>query len=693
MKKYLFFLYFGLLFIVANHFAYSQVLKPISWTSETSKSEIKQGQTIDLIFKAKLQESWYLYSTDFDPDLGPTVTVFTFKNNNSYQKVGKIKPINSKKKYDETWQGDITYFTKTAEFRQTIKVLSTDLKIEVSAEYQVCSEIDGKCVLLDESFVFDKIKVIPDENAKEEPKNQTQDTVKQELTENKTPDSISENKEIAKKTEEITQFSSDINEDDSLLGFLLTAFISGLFAIFTPCVFPMLPMTVSFFTSRSASRSEASFKGLMYGLSIVGIYTLFGFLVSVVFGADAANMIATNWVLNVIFFITFIAFALSFFGMYEIVAPSGLLNKVDTLSDKGGWLGIFFMALTLVLVSFSCTLPIVGSVLVMSANGEFLKPILGMLVFSATFALPFTLSAIFPSLLNNLPKSGGWLNSVKVVLGFVELALAFKFLSVADQVEHWGILDRHVYIAIWTAIAFCLGLYFLGKIRLPHDSPSEKIAVSSLLLAILTFSFALYLFTGMFGAPLKSLAGYLPPQSTNNFDLLAEIRKASLGNANEKANTENKAKYSDFLHLPHNLNGFFDYKEGLAYAKANKKPIFIDFTGHGCVNCREMESSVWADPEVLKRLKNDYVVIALYIDERLELPENEWVTTKEGKIKKTMGNINAEFQVSRFNNNAQPFYVLLDHNEQLLAKPKAYDLKVQNFVEFLDAGLMEFKKR
>jgi thiol:disulfide interchange protein len=481
-------------------------------------------------------------------------------------------------------------------------------------------------------------------------------------------------------------------EKPTLLFFLLTAFIGGLFALLTPCVFPMIPMTVSFFTSRSSSRADGLSKALIYGLSIVGIYTFVGTIVSFTAGAEAANFLATHWLPNILFFLIFVFFALSFFGMFEIVLPSSLVNKVDAQSDKGGLVGVFFMAFTLVLVSFSCTGPIVGSILVAAAGGELLKPILGMVAFSSAFAVPFTLFAIFPSWLKSLPKSGGWLNSVKVILGFLELALAFKFLSTADQVEHWRLLDRDIYLAIWIAIFGSMGLYLLGLIRLPHDSPIEKIGVPRLILAILSFAFVMYLIPGIFGAPLKALSGYLPPQSTHDFDLAAIIRDNTGSNSVEKPKI--KAKYSNLLHLPHGLQGYFDYKEGLQAAKESGKPVFIDFTGHGCVNCREMEANVWSDPEVLKRLKNDYVVIALYIDERFELPESEWITSKiDGKVKKTIGKINADFQISAFQNNAQPYYVLLDTNGNLLVKPKAYDLNVNEFVNFLDAGLAEFGKR
>jgi thiol:disulfide interchange protein DsbD len=681
---------------------WAQVLRPIQWDSKTSVGEIQKGGILELIFTAKIDEGWYLYSNDFDPDLGPMLTTFEFIKNPSFELLGrKPTPIGSKKKFDkEIWNGEYTYFTKTAEFRQKVKVLNEKFKVETTANFQVCSDVDGKCIPLENDFVFDKVKVIAEEKPTVE-ENANTENKKENIAENveknkdeKTTATTSNTDSTISKEIPITSKEADLKSPTvnlalpvpSLWGFIIAAFLSGLTALITPCVFPMIPMTVSFFTKKEKSRASAITKALFFGASIIGIYVLIGVLFAAVFGADSANLLATHWLPNIFFFIIFILFALSFFGMFEITLPSSLSTSLDEKAEKGGYLGAFFMAMTLAVVSFSCTGPIVGTVLVEAAGGQFVKPVLGMLAFSSAFAIPFTLFAIFPSWLQGLPKSGGWLNSVKVVLGFIELALAFKFLSVADQVYHWGLLDRHVYIAIWTAISFTLGLYFLGKIRLPHDSPVDKVAVPKLLLAIITFAFTVYLFTGMFGAPLKALAGYLPPQSTNDFDLTN--LKSSV------YNTEMiQVKYGDRLKLPHNLQGYFDMKEGLQVAKEAGKPVFIDFTGHGCVNCREMEANVWSAPEVLKRLQNEYIVIALYTDDPLELPENEWITAKNGKIKKTMGKINLNYQEEKFGVNSQPFYLLLDHKGDLLTPPKAYDLNISNFVQFLDAGLAEFKKR
>ncbi len=405
-----------------------------------------------------------------------------------------------------------------------------------------------------------------------------------------------------------------------------------------------------------------------------------------------------HWLPNILFFLIFVVFAASFFGMFEITLPHWMVNKSDQAADRGGFLGPVFMALTLVLVSFSCTGPIVGTILVESAGGQVVKPIIGMLGFSLAFALPFTMFAFFPSLLANMPKSGGWLNSVKVILGFLELALGLKFLSVADQTYHWGLLDREVYIALWIVIFFLMGLYLLGKIKFAHDSDVPFLSVPRLAFSIITFAFVVYLLPGMFGAPLKFLSGYLPPQQTHDFDVNAIVRNnvqlysGSGGGADVQEICETP-RYHDFLHLPHGLEGYFDYDQAIVCAKEQNKPIFIDFTGHGCVNCREMEANVWSDPKVLKRLREEYIVVALYVDDKTRIPEDEWVTsTYDGKVKKTVGKKYADLQITMFEVNAQPFYVLMGHNGEVLAQPRAYDLDVNDFVEFLDTGLKNYKE-
>ena len=673
--------------LLTSHGLLAQILKPATWTYEVV--EVPANNQVDLVFRVSIDPDWYLYSTDFDPELGPMVTEFTFEQNKGYELVGDIQPVGAKKKYDELWEGEYTYFVGEAEFRQTVRILDASLdKISGSYSYQVCTDVDGQCISFEDDFTFtlDGGNAQGASDSTASPREETQLNSKQETESAIVPPAI----------------SSDFNQRAAntpytLLTFFLVAFVAGLAALVTPCVFPMIPMTVTFFSSSSSGRGEAVRKAIVYGISIVVIYVVLGVLISVLFGPAFANWLSTHWLPNLLFFGVFLLFGLSFLGLFDITLPSALVNRVDKQSDKGGYYGVFFMAFTLVLVSFSCTGPIVGSVLVESAGGQFTKPILGMLGFSLAFAVPFTLFAAFPQWLNSLPKSGGWLNSVKVVLGFLELALALKFLSVADQVYHWGLLDREIYLALWVVIFALLGFYLLGKIRLPHDSPLESVSVPRLLLAIVTFSFVVYLIPGLFGAPLKALAGYLPPMHTHDFNvprLLAEQVESQSGSvtlaADEQAGCE-EPKYADRLHLPHGIRGYFDYEQALACAQAQNKPLFIDFTGHGCVNCREMEANVWSHPEVLRRLKQDYVVVALYVDEKEVLPETDWYKSEyDNKVKKSIGQQNADLQITRFNNNAQPYYVLLNTQGELLKQPQAYDLNVQRFVDFLDEGKRRF---
>jgi len=469
-----------------------------------------------------------------------------------------------------------------------------------------------------------------------------------------------------------------VTQNTSLLLFTIFAFAAGFVSIITPCVFPMVPMTVSFFSNTSSSKKESVRKAIIYGLSIVTIYTLIGVVIAKINGPDFANFMSTHWFPNILFTVIFLVFALSFFGLFEITLPNNFINKVDKQSDKGGYIGIFFMAFTIVLVSFSCTGPIVSTILLSAAGGEIVKPIIGMLAYSSAFALPFTLFALFPNWLKSLPKSGGWLNTVKVSLGFIELGLALKFLSVADQVMHWNILSRNTFLLIWVLIFFTLGLYLIGFVIFSeHDKGT--VGWPRKVLATLSIVFAIYLGTGIAGSSLKQLSGYLPPME----DYTTDTDKIC-----------GTPKYNDFLHLPLGLQGYFDYKEALACAKAQGKPLFIDFTGHGCVNCREMERNVWADSTVLKRLKEDFVMVALYVDDRTELPESEWYTsTKDGKVKKSIGKQNHDFQNTRYNFLAQPFYVILDPTtEKELTQPIAYERNIDAYIDFLEEGKSNYKK-
>lgn len=475
-------------------------------------------------------------------------------------------------------------------------------------------------------------------------------------------------------------------------GLVLQAILWGFAMLLTPCVFPMIPMTVSFFLKNSGNAHRGRFHAFMYGLFIVLLYTVpisLVILITWIAGGDSVtadifNWLATHWLPNILFFIVFMVFAASFFGAFEITLPSSWVNKADGKSDKKGLVGVFFMALTLVLVSFSCTGPIVGTVLIQSTKGQFWMPIVTMFAFSVAFALPFTLFALFPSLLTKL-RSGSWLGSVKVVLGFIEVALGFKFLSVADQTYHWGLLDREVYLAIWIVTFSLLGLYLLGKIRFAHDEKVEHLSVTRLALAIVDFAFVVYMIPGMFGAPLKALSGYLPPISTQDF-VLGAVNASSSGNGeDERTVSLYGEKYG--LHLPLGLDGYFTIEEGLAAAKASGKPVFVDVTGHGCVNCREMEARVWSDPRVLELLSKKFVVVALYVDDKTKLDEADWVHAANGDVYKEIGRANAYIARTRFEVNSHPNYILLDSDGSQLAPARGYNLDVQGFIDFLNVAL------
>lgn len=635
----------------------SQIREPSKWAIELSNANPAAGEEIEIRFTATIDPTWYLYSSDFDPDLGPKVTEFFFNENDSYELVGGIIPVNPKEKYDSIFLGNYTYFVGTGLFIQKVKILNEVFTITGDYNFQVCSDIDGLCIPGGGEFSLGKTK------------NSTSEKQTQESEAN---------------TGLLDQRES--TDPYSLLSFMIAAFLFGLSALVTPCVFPMIPMTVTFFAGRDNKKEGRVRNSLIYGLSIIVIYVLIGSILSPFMGPSTANELATGWLPNVIFFVVFLLFALSFFGLFEINLPSGFVNKIDAMSDKGGLVGVFFMALTLAVVSFSCTGPIVGSLLVKSAGGMVLKPILGMLAFSSAFAIPFTLFALFPGWLSSLPKSGGWLNSVKVVLGFLELAFAFKFLSIADQAYHWNILDREVYLSIWIVIFSLMGFYLLGKLKLPGDDDSTRTSVPKLILAIITFSFVTYMIPGMFGAPLNKLAGYLPPLSTMDFDINKIVRENSSSTQDNKICEE--PMHADFLRMPHGLQGYFDYDQALNCAKEQGKPLFIDFTGHGCVNCREMEQRVWSDPKVLSKLREKFVLVALYVDDKTELGEDRWYTSSyDNKLKKTIGKQNADFQITQFENNAQPFYVILNQDGLPIIEPIAYNLDVSSFIDFLDEAL------
>lgn len=627
-----------------------------------SKSVKADGEgKYTLIIAAAIDDGWHLY--DLGPyEGGPNATVIQFSATDGVTLDGALRQTTIPTRvFDKTFGMEIGYFEHRAVFEQDIVLRGTQsTTITATIDYMVCNEAVG-CMSEETEFIF-KIG----------------------------------NTEATDADYTTTSISTP-TDNRTLWMLIIEAVLWGFAALLTPCVFPMVPMTVSFFIKNSYTPARGRVNALLYGLFIIALYTLpiAGIIaITRLVGGDAVtadifNFLATHWLPNILFFAVFMIFAASFFGAFEIVLPSSIVNKSNEKSEKSNIVGIFFMALTLVLVSFSCTGPIVGSVLIKSTAGEFWNPIITMFAFSTAFALPFTLLAFFPSLLKKLPKSGGWLNSVKVVLGFIEVALGFKFLSVADQTYHWELLDREVYLAIWIVVFSLLGLYLLGKIRFAHDSDVPYIGVGRLALAISVFAFVIYMIPGMWGAPLKALSGYLPPLETQDF----VMSDSTATSQPQKLQTDGNApKYSDFLHLPHGLQGFFDLKEAEGYAEKVRKPIFIAFTGHGCVNCREMEARVWPAPEVLSILRNDYVIVALYTDDKKQLPREEWITTETGKTLKSLGKINSYYALHRYGINAQPYYVLQGRGGRLLAEPRGYNLDATGFAEFLRRGVEEYKR-
>ena len=608
-----------------------------------------QGDSCRLLFEARIPDGFHMYDTEKYVG-GPTSTSIELTVEGG-EALGELLSLDTPHRYfDEIFGMQIGTYEGTARFAQWVKLAAPTAEVKAAIDYMICN--DMSCMPSDDELTI----TIGEPQAAVAPA---------------TPKNAA--------------------DSGSLWSQIIEAIIWGFVALLTPCVFPMVPMTVSYFLKGEGGVARGRLRAALYGLFIVGLYTLpiaAIILVTRLVGGDAVtadifNWLATHWLPNLLFFLVFMVFAASFFGAFEITMPSWMVNKTDSKADTKGLGGIFFLALTLVLVSFSCTGPIVGSVLIKSTSGEFWSPILTMLAFSTAFALPFTLFAFFPSMLKNLPKSGGWLNSVKVVIGFVEVALGLKFLSVADQVYHWGILDREVYLAIWIVVFTLMGFYLLGKLKFAHDSEVKHVNVTRLALAIATFSFVVYLIPGMWGAPLSKLSGYLPPITTQDFVLGGE----GVATATPATTTSTTRKYSDKLHLPHGLEGFFDLDEAKAYAAQVNKPLFIDFTGHGCVNCREMEMRVWADPTVLDLLRNEYVICALYSDDKMTVEESDWVTTDTGKVLKQLGKINSYFALKTYGVNAQPYYVLQGIDGKQLVEPRGYDLDVAAFVDFLKRGL------
>lgn len=654
------------LFLLSAVPLFAQMGEPIvKWSVSQGKTE--NGIT-EIIFSGTISSGWHTYGASHKDS---PVTV-EFEDIKGYSLEGGLYDLLKPEKFD----GDDVFFDKI-KVAQKIRVAEDASSLKGMITSSSCT--DNSCGA-PEDWDFE-IKLRKEADAAAAAKAETAVT------------EISSGTAETAATAETPEISQNVTEEEqraggSLWALILEAVLWGFAMLLTPCVFPMVPMTISFFMKGSSTPAAGRFKAFMYGLFIVLLYTVPISLIigaTYIFGgetvtADIFNWLSTHWLPNIIFFIVFMVFAASFFGAFEITLPSALVNKSDKNSDKGGLAGIFFMALTLVLVSFSCTGPIVGSVLIKSTQGEFWTPMVTMLAFSVAFALPFTIFAMFPSLLKKL-KSGSWLNSVKVVLGFIEVALGLKFLSVADQTYHWGLLDREIYLAIWIVVFTLLGLYLLGKIRFEADSEVKHIGIFRLFLVIVDFTFVVYMIPGMFGAQLKALSGYLPPIETQDF-IMGSNPSQQVVSIEEATKGEK---------LPLGLTGYHSMEEGYAAAKASGKPVFLDISGLACVNCREMEQRVWSDPKVLSMLKNDFVIVVLYTDDKTKLPESEWVTTSSGKVLKDRGRVNAWFVRENFGVSAQPNYVLLSPDGKQLAPIRGYNTDIDGFVEFLNSGLEKMK--
>ncbi|ETN95706.1 thiol:disulfide interchange protein DsbD [Zhouia amylolytica] len=641
----------------------AQIKDPVKWTTEVEK--ISESE-YNLVFKAAIEPHWHLYSQEL-PEGGALPTTFSFEGaGEGYELIGKTEESPSITEYDKVFEMELSYFDEEATFTQKIKLKDASLAtINAAIEFQACD---------DESCIFDstELSFVVNENAVDE---QSTEVAAKTATEK----SDANEGQVATKDKK--------EKKKGLLTIFLIAFFSGFAALLTPCVFPMIPMTVSFFTKQSKTRAAGIKNAIIYGISIVVIYVLLGSLVTAVFGADSLNALSTNVWFNIIFFILLVVFAASFLGAFEIVLPNSWANKVDRQADRGGIIGILFMALALAIVSFSCTGPIVGTLLVEAASKGGAAPIIGMLGFSLALALPFMLFAMFPGWLNSLPKSGGWLNSVKVFLGFLELALAFKFLSNADLVLqlHW--LEREVFIAIWIAVFGVLAMYLFGKISLPHDSPLQHISVGRLGLGLLVLSFTIYLIPGLWGAPLKLISGFPPPMHYSESPYGVGFTKTGGGGAAHAELPEGAH------HGPQDIVAFLDYDKGMAYAKEVGKPVMIDFTGHACVNCRKMEERVWSEDQILNILNNDIVLISLYVDDKRPLPESEqYVSDVTGKNIKTIGNKWSDFQITKYKANAQPYYVLVDNDGNNLNDPVGYTPDVDDYEAWLKDGISNYKK-
>lgn len=658
-------LFITLLVAALTTLSTGQIYDPVDWSFSYEKVD---NNTWDIIFLAEIEEHSHLYSMTLPEDNISIPTSFTIEASDLYTVVRDVYEVDTPDTvYNDLGYNDV-YFSESAEFRMRVSSEVSSFTVSGYVNFMACD--DERC-------------------------SPPQDV---EFSVNVGGDSAAA-EAASDKTASASEVSDAPEGKEGMLRFFIISLLAGLAGILTPCVFPMIPMTVAFFSRGADNRIKSVTMALVFGLSIVLIYSSLGIIVSLTSaGAGFASALSTHWIPNLIFFLLFIIFAASFFGAFELVLPNKWVSSADSRVDKGGVLAAFFLGITTVLVSFSCTGPIVGALLVEAASGDVLRPTIGMFGFGLAFALPFTIFALFPSVMNKLPKSGGWLNSVKVVLGFLMVAFGLKFLSTIDAVYGLGLLGRDLFLAIWIVLFSLLGLYLMGRIRFSHDSKLDHIGVFRLLLIVVVFSFVVYLIPGLFGAPLKGLSGFIPAPGTSSFSMMQVNTPASgpaLYGGDEESSLCETPRFAENgnLHLPHGLQGYFDYEQGMACAREKGLPVLLDFKGHACANCKEMEGKVWSDPEVLRRLSQNFVIIALYTDDRTRLPEDEWkVSPVDGKMQKTLGKVNADLEIAMFGTNTQPLYVITDHNGNALNEPMQHNLNIQEYIEWLDEGAGLFNK-
>ena len=662
-------------------FVFAQTVAPVKWAYKTVKVN---DSVAELQFSATIQPNWHLYAQKKGEGQIEMPLVFNFTKSPKYERIGKVNEPTPQSDYDDLLDAHSNFYTKQVTFKQRVKVKDDQpFTVQGKLEGQAC--IEGRCTPIEEKFSFDIKDFHPVVSA-----------VTEEVTEPEEADS-----EVAEADAQTTQIApaaeepaAKAEEDESLLMYFLGAVLGGLVGLLMPCVFPMIPMTVSYF---SKDGNTGKRNAMLYGFFIILIFVIFGLVLSLIFGADLGNVLSTHWLPNILFAVIFFIFALSLLGYFEITLPSSWVNGSAKRQNAGSVAGIFFMALTLVLVSFSCTLPIAGAVALNAAGGSFLKPVIGMLGFSLGIAVPFTLFALFPNMLKKMPKSGGWMNTLKVVLAFVELAFALKFINVPDQTYHWRILDREVYLSLWIVLFSLLGFYLLGKIKFPHDDdyPVQK-SWFRFLLSVAVFSFVVYMIPGMFGAPLKAISGWLPPMTTQDFDIANIVRTESGAGGGQAATYQwtEEPMYADKLEIPFGIKGYFDYDQALRVAKKEGKRVFLDFTGHGCTNCRNVENAVWIDPEVRRIFAEEVIVCTMYADDKvIPLPDEEKgkLTDANGDPITMLGAKNRYIEQNIYNENSQPCYFVVDPTGNVLSGPTYYERDKDKYIQFLRKGIDAYK--